>query len=177
MLRIVTVYKIQCNKKSNRISQKGMTILELVASMAILVILTTMLIVFIRPSEQIGKSRDEKRLSDLSVIDRAISEFVLDHKRYPDQENILRKSNTLPVGSSNVSNSNLGWILDNLSAYNSMLPIDPLNNDEYYYSYTHSSTGYEINAKLEMLLDEMIQDGGNDLNLYEIGNNLNLISP
>ena len=174
---IVIVYKIPCKKKSEDFFQGGLTLIELIAVVAIIAILATLVVVFVNPKTQMEKSRDEKRLSDLSIIDRTISEFVLDQKRYPDQENILRKSNTLPTGSTNLGSSNLGWIYDNLSAYNSMLPTDPKNDENYYYSYFHNSTGYEINARLEILTDEMANDGGNDTNLYEMGNNLNLISP
>ncbi len=176
LVLIATVFKTPCKKQFINNSQKGVTIIELVAVITLLLILTTLVVIFVDPVGHMKKSRDEKRLSDLSVIDRVISEFVLDNKRYPDQE-ILRKSNTLPAGSTDVAHANLGWIYDDLSAYNSMLPTDPLNDGDYYYSYFHNSTGYEINARLEILTDEMLNDGGNDLNLYEVGNNLNLISP
>ena len=171
------MFKILYRIKSDENFQLGTTLLELVAVVAILLILTTALVFFINPSEQMKKARDKQRLSDMSTIDRAINEFLLDNKRYPDQEEILRISTSLPPGSSDLARSNLGWIHDNMSKYISNLPIDPLNNDEYYYSYFHDLTGYEINAKLEILNNEMINDGGNDPNMYELGNNLNLISP
>ncbi|MFH1899256.1 MAG: hypothetical protein ABIJ82_02180, partial [Patescibacteria group bacterium] len=115
--------------------------------------------------------------SDISKIDRAISEFMLDKKYYPDTQGVLRLSTALPEGSTSLNKSNKGWIFDNLSSYIPMLPTDPLNDDIYYYSYIRGSSGYELDAKLESMVGEMINDGGNDSLMYEVGNNLNLISP
>jgi hypothetical protein len=105
-----------------------------------------------------------------------MSEFLLDNKRYPDQSNIIRKSNVLPAGSSDLSNSNPGWIYENLSSYTEKLPIDPLNDEDYFYSYIHDDTGYEISVKLEYYKEKMENDNGNDNFSYEIGTNLNLLS-
>jgi len=158
-------------------NQKGFTFVELTVIMALLLIITTIIVLFIRPDEQTKRARDEKRLSDISSIDRAINEFLLDNKRYPDQEDTLRQSNILPTGSPDLNKANLGWIYDDLSRYLSNLPTDPTNNAEYFYSYYHDSTGYEINARLESYTNNMSEDGGNDPSVYEVGNNLNLILP
>ena len=157
--------------------QKGFTYIELVVVLTLLLILIVLITVFVNPVSQMKKSRDEKRLSDMSTLDRAINEFLLDNSRYPDLEDNLRISTTLPPGSSNLNNSNLGWIFDDLSNYVDKQPTDPVNDSDYFYLYIHSSNTYEINTKLEFYVDEMINDGGNDPDLYEIGNNLNLISP
>lgn len=157
--------------------QKGFTYVELMVSLAILLLLIFLVTVFVDPKSQIEKSRDEKRMTDISTLDRAINEFLLDQKRYPDLEDVIRTSTSLPVGSTALNNSNLGWILDDLSPYLDKQPTDPLNNEQFFYTYTHSTMSYEINAKLEFFIDAMVNDGGNDSNLYEIGNNLNLISP
>jgi hypothetical protein len=60
---------------------------------------------------------------------------------------------------------------------NIMMPIDPINDPTYYYSYFQNGSGYELNARLEFSPDLMQNDGGNDPDMYEIGNNLLLISP
>lgn len=139
--------------------------------------LSSLAIINFDPIGNKKKARDQKRISDISTIDRAISEFVADKKRYPDQSNTLRQSTILPAGSSQLTGSESGWIQENLSSYTPLLPIDPVNDDSYHYYYIHNSNSYEINAKLEILNDEMANDGGNDPTFYEIGNNLNLISP
>jgi len=165
-------------RKSNSFGyyQKGLTIVELVFVMALLIAIVTAVTVLIRPSDQIKKGRDDKRLSDILLLDRIMSEFLLDNKRYPDQSNIIRKSNVLPAGSSDLSSSNPGWIYENLSSYTEKLPIDPLNDEDYFYSYIHDDTGYEISVKLEYYKEKMENDNGNDDFSYEIGTNLNLFS-
>lgn len=170
------MFKTRCNKFKYS-SESGFTLLELVAVLSLLSLLFSIVFLYVRPLDQLKKGRDRKRLSDISTLDRAISEFALDEKRYPDQIDTLRKSNVLPTGSSNVSNANLGWIYDNLSRYTPSLPIDPVNDSTYHYSYTHNGKSYELNAKMEYLTNEMQNDGGNDPLNYEQGNNLKLISP
>ena len=158
-------------------SQKGFTFMELIVVIAILLVLLTAVAAFVRPAEQSKRARDNIRLSDMLILERSISEFVLDNKRYPDQINVLRISTALPSGALDLQDSHGGWINDNLSKYNEKLPIDPINDLNFYYSYTHSETGFELNAKMEYYIQKMVEDGGNDDNSYEIGNNLNLISP
>jgi len=162
---------------SYKSAQKGFTIIELVAVCAILSIITLLGVFYLNPTEKLKKERDAKRISDIQTIDRAVTEFSLNNKRYPDVENILRKSTVLPAGSTALNNTNKGWIFENLSAYTPRLPTDPLNDATYYYSYTHNASGYELNAKLEILTDEPANDGGDNLSMYEVGNNLTLISP
>ena len=157
--------------------QKGFTFMELVVITAMLLVLVAVVVLFVSPSSQSKKARDNIRLSDISVLERSISEFALDNKRYPDQVNVLRMSTALPPGATHIQDSHGGWIKDNLSQYNEKLPIDPINDSNFYYSYTHSDTGFELNAKMEYYVEKMSEDGGNDDNVYEVGNNLNLISP
>lgn len=171
----VTVFKAQCSMKFFKNSQKGFTYVELIIVLAILLVLLTLISILIDPLSQVKKSRDEKRLADMTTLERAINEFVLNNKRYPDSEDTLRVSTSLPSGSLGLSNANLGWIYDDLSGYLEKQPLDPLNNAEFFYSYMHSSTGYEINVRLEFFTDEMVNDGGDRDDLYEIGNDLNLI--
>ena len=105
-----------------RNNQKGFTFVELTVIMALLLAITTATVLFIGPDAQTKKARDEKRLSDISLIDRAINEFLLDNKRYPDQTDSLRQSNILPLGSPGLNNANLGWIYDDFSRYTPNLP-------------------------------------------------------
>ena len=78
------------SQKGFAFSQKGFTFVELVVVIAILLVLLTTVSIFVRPAEQSKKARDNIRLSDMSILERSISEFVLDNKRYPDQVNVLR---------------------------------------------------------------------------------------
>lgn len=177
ILRIATVYKTLSKKILANRFQGGFTYMELTVVLVILLIILTLITVLVNPIGKIKEARDKTRLSNIMTIDRAVNEFLLDNKRYPDQLDVLRTSNTLPSGSIDLTRSNLGWIYDDLSRYTPNLPIDPVNDSVYYYSYIHNDTGYEINAILESQFDLMSDDGGNDANSYEVGNNLNLISP
>lgn len=157
--------------------QKGLTMLELIISLAIIMILVTASIIVINPVEKKEKARDNKRLSDISTLDRAINEYLLDNGNYPDAVDTLRESNSLPVGSSALYNAVGGWIAADISKYTSKMPVDPLNDATYHYSYYHTVSAYELDTPMEYLTDEPQNDGGDDPVVYELGNDLTLISP
>lgn len=156
---------------------KGFTLLELTIATTLGVILLAVLIFVINPVEMAKRGRDGQRINDLSVLERIIEEYHVDTGNYPDTESTFRFSNVLPTGASALNVNRNGWILADFRSYNGKLPADPLNTDVYRYTYYHDATTFELNARLEHQLSTMSSDGGNDSNLYEVGNNLNLISP
>jgi len=156
---------------------KGFTIVEILAVVSISLMMLTLALYYVNPVKSRKRSQDNKRLSDLQTIDRYINEYVLDNQIYPDEESTLRKSNVLPALSEQLQSVKSGWIPVDFSEYGSMLPVDSLNDTDYFYSYIHNEVGYELNAKLEYNLNLMENDGGNDASLYEMGTNLSLISP
>ena len=156
--------------------RKGFTIIELTLAMFIIVLLFAGTVLVIRPVEQLKRGRDNKRISDLSLLDRAISEYHVDYGDYPDAADTLRTSTVLPTGNTSLASPTSGWIKQNLSAYTTKLPIDPLNDATYYYKYYQNDATYEINAKLEFYMDKASTDGGSDATVYELGNNLTLIA-
>lgn len=158
-------------------SEKGLTLTELSISLAIFCVLLALAFVYFNPVEKKQRARDGKRLSDLEVIDRTINEYILDNRAYPDIPGTLRQSNVLPTGSVSLESAQSGWIPVDFRSYFSMLPIDPTNDETYHYSFMQTSSGYELNAVLEYEPDFMENDGGNDPGVYEIGNNLTIISP
>ncbi len=157
--------------------QKGITIVELLIAISLIAILATSSVLLLDPGEKRARARDNRRLSDLSTLDRVVNEFLLDFGDYPDLYMILRDSTTLPGGGISVDNSSAGWIDADLSVYTSHLPIDPINDATYMYYYYRETTSYELNAVMETLTDEAANDGGDDPARYEIGNDLTLISP
>lgn len=161
----------------SKILKHGFTLVEIIVSMGIVVLISTLIIVYMDPTNTRARFRDNKRISDLSVLDRCIAEYYQDHETFPDSINILRTSNTLPAASTKLSNANMGWIAGDISAYNSKMPIDPLNDNTYKYYYIQNGIAYEIDAVLETDTTDMQNDGGNDPLRYEVGTNLNLISP
>ena len=168
-------YKTPKNYTQN--NHIGVTLIELIAAVCIASLLLVTFFVAVNPGEKKAEGRDNRRLADMAMIDSAMGEYFLDNEVRPDLPNTLRVSTTLPDGGISLDNSHGGWVLENLSTYISRLPIDPENNETYFYSYYHTGFGYELNARLEYLSEQALNDVGNDPNVYEIGNNLQLISP
>jgi len=96
-------------------------------------------------------------------------------KVYPDVKNTIRYSNVGISPETSVSSASGGWLNENMSGYLNLLPTDPLNTDEYRYIYIRDDLSYELNVKLEYFTDTMVNDTGNNNNLYEVGDNLNLL--
>lgn len=162
-------------KKIN-IDSKGITLVELVLVVTIAIVLTGFVLGHFNPSFQNAKARDNKRLSDAQHFDRAINEYMLNNGVYPGAANILRTSTTLPAGNSGpLENPQQGWIDADMSENITKLPLDPLNDSSYLYSYMHSDNSYELNVRLEVLTEYSTDDGGDDPGVYEIGNNLSII--
>ena len=129
-----------------------------------------------RPAESQAKARDGKRLSDMQVLARVVDEFRIDTGDYPDFMDALRKSTVLPESNAGPLESPVrGWIKQDLSRYNVKLPLDPQNDENYYYSYKKTTTGYELNAVLEYYLQYAQDDGGSSPAIYELGTDLGII--
>ncbi len=156
---------------------KGMTLIEIVLAVAVILIISGAGLLAINPAEKRANARDTVRISDIETIERAVQEYLMDNGSYPDLAGTIRESVTLPTGNTSLDNSASGWIDTDLSKYMSRMPIDPINDATYKYSYYHTTSTYEINAVLEDITNLMLDDGGNDANVYEVGNDLTLISP
>ncbi|HLB51967.1 hypothetical protein A3F07_03285 [candidate division WWE3 bacterium RIFCSPHIGHO2_12_FULL_38_15] len=157
-------------------NSKGVTLIELIIVATIAILLSGFILGHFNPSGQNAKARDNKRLAEAEHLDRAINEYLLNNGVYPGAANTLRTSTTLPAGNSGpLENPQQGWIDADLSANITKLPIDPLNDSSYFYSFMHNDNGYELNVRLEILTEYSTDDGGNDTEVYEIGNNLNII--
>lgn len=63
---------------------KGFTILELIICIALVLFLTTTLIILVNPSSAKARARDEKKLSDISKFDVEVSTYKLEHYVYTD---------------------------------------------------------------------------------------------
>jgi type II secretory pathway pseudopilin PulG len=155
--------------------QKGFTLFELIIIIATLSIFLSGTLILVKPAQLFKRGRDQKRLSDISAIERAFSEYLLDNNTFPDSADTSRTSTILPDGNSGpLENPASGWLSD-VSSYITKLPTDPLNNEAYFYSYQHTGSTFELNARLETLLDLAQNDGGNDSAVYEIGTDLTIL--
>lgn len=162
--------KIFLNRRS------GVTMVEFLIVSGILLLLFFVVLLSLNPLILNQRNRDNKRLSDIATLERAVNEFYVDTGSYPDSASVLRVSTSLPEGNLGpYEKISGGWIKADLSKYISELPIDPLNNSSYFYSYKHTNDGYEIDARLEINPDLSKTDGGNNQNVYEVGNKLTII--
>lgn len=155
---------------------KGFTIIEAVIAVSLIMILSTLALIAINPQQSFAKARDNTRLARLATLDRIINEYKIDFGVYPDSLGILRTSITpLSLDTGSVNSATNGWIQGDFLKYNAVLPTDPINNDQYYFSYMHSASGYELDTHLEYYKDLAENDGGNNVDLYELGNELTIM--
>lgn len=157
-------------------NSKGFTFPEILIAFALFILIISATILVLSPSELQARARDKKRLSDLSKLDRAINEFKLENERYPGLSDITKESTVLPDGSTSpLENATSGWLHENMQPYLTALPLDPINDDIYHYYFLHNGVNYEINARLEYLDDYAQTDGGDDANLYELGDDMSIL--
>jgi len=149
----------------------GFTIAELILTITLIAFAVSTVLVYINATDAQQKTRDDKRLNDMNTIERAVLEYRTDIGVYPDVSGTARTS----INDLNPTKSSGGWIKADLSRYNSYLPIDPLNNATYHYTYIRNEINYEINCVLEYYLERAQNDGGNNPAVYETGSNLTLL--
>jgi hypothetical protein len=151
------------------------------------------------------KSRDSKRINDLQLLDTALKTLLSTERNINlGEENIIYTS--LPDSSSNCGSYNLlplffpysyrcqtsenylnvdgnGWLPVNFTLGKiltiSVLPIDPLNNKDYFYAYQVRQGRYKLTARFETKtnISKMANDGGFEPTLYEVGSDLFIPSP
>lgn len=189
---------------------KGFTLLELLVVIGILAILASVVIIVLNPAELINSSKDAKRLSELNTLNKTLALYRFDNTLGFGSSSYVYLS--IPDSSSNCSSysglsnppsgytyickpeseyrktNGTGWIpvdFSNISAGNplSSLPVDPVNNEEFHFTYIVSgenNDNWELNAKLKseskkpLALNE--KDGGDDNNRYELGAVLSVVS-
>jgi hypothetical protein len=151
------------------------------------------------------KSRDSKRINDLQLLDNALKTLLFTESNINlGEENIIYTS--LPDSSSTCGSYNLiplfspysyrcqtsdnylkvdgnGWLPINFTLGKiltiSVLPIDPLNNKDYFYAYQVRQGRYKLTARFENKtnISKMANDGGFEPTLYEVGSDLFIPSP
>lgn len=153
----------------------GFTLIEILVSVVVFALLV-LAVLQINPIEAQRRARDNKRLSDITTLERAILEYKIDNGELPGTQDVTWTSNNLPDGFSGpFEDAESGWIDGDLSVYLSKLPADPVNDNEFRYYYRHNGFSYELNANLEFQTDLEGSDGGNDPFLYELGDDLTVL--
>lgn len=132
--------------QSNKFSQLGFTLMELMVVMVIIGILASVIGGSFVQSKL--KSRDAQRKSDLSQVQRALETYYNDHGEYPLASNDGKILGT-PWG---------GVFQDtNTTVYMNQLPNDPKEpNIQFLYITNSIKTMYQLFTVLENDKDEMI---------------------
>ncbi len=138
---------------------KGFTLVELLVVIAIIAILAAVVVLIINPLELIHRSRDATRMKDLDNLQQAINVTLQDGSMSSGSlvSILCKESGEYPCASSSHIELRLtdgsGWVKANLASQNSVtvstLPIDPLNNADYHYTYCANDGKYELDAALE----------------------------
>jgi prepilin-type N-terminal cleavage/methylation domain-containing protein len=116
--------------------ERGFTLVELLVVIGIIGLMSTVSIAILNPIQQLQKSRDTQRKSDLKQIQNALESYSFDTGRYPDASLIV-------------------WGAD-WSPYLPAVPKDPLSpNQEYSYELIDNNT-YRLFAKLERCSDPQV---------------------
>ncbi len=187
--------------------KKSFTLTEILIVIGIIFILVSVLIFILKPLEIFTEARDNQRISDIKNIEKAITLININNPHFseldyassntiylslPDTSSTcgswLSQLPSLPPPwkyhcSSNPTNvDGTGWIpilFSNNAFLNlSKLPIDPINNGLYYYTFVVGA-GYELTVLLERSNKKGVNsisdnDGGTSPYIYEVGSNKNL---
>lgn len=118
----------------------GFTLVELLIVIGVLGIISTMLILTLNPMEQIKKSNDAARKSDLAQIKRALELYYDDNGRYPPSSVQFKIAPTTAI------DWGKAW-----QPYMSKIPKDPSarNTYQYYVPPTAGGQTYYLYANLE----------------------------
>lgn len=121
--------------------QKGFTLVEMIVVIAILGSIGTVLLVNLNPLDQLRKSSDTDRKSDLAQLQRALELYYQDNGSYPPSSSDYKiRSGTTALA------WGVSW-----QPYMNTLPKDPSPTRSYQYYVPASSNGqsYYIYASLE----------------------------
>lgn len=185
-------------------NKKGFTLIELLIVIAILAVLMSVIVITLNPSEMLKKSRDSRRISELSALRTAMNLYLSEDNNFSGKTtNAYVSVSQATAGACTglasyggrstycTTDSNLrkldgnGWLPLNFSGLTvrsplSSLPIDPTNTiaSGLFYVFAASSTYYELNAKLEASVNGSLMsgDGGNSSTVYEIGSDLTILN-
>lgn len=167
--------------------QAGFTIWEVLVVLAIFFIFVGLVWYVLDPYELKKRGDDAMRLADLAILQQAINS-VSNEASASGKTPLCMGQSTPCSGTSNSNDSDSrksngsGWVKVDLTSQKSVgvpiLPLDPVNNDKYHYSFNSDGSGWEINVLLDsnFYKAKMSTDGGNNDNLYEVGTNLTLLN-
>lgn len=144
-------------------------------------ILAAVIVIAINPLELTRRGRDVARLTDLAQVQQAIN---ITAENSSDPKVLCHQTQAPCEGRSNVADpavkniDGTGWVKVDLTKTKiiptNLLPIDPVNSNEFYYRYCSDGVNWEIDVPLESQQQKKraIEDKGDNPNLYEVGSGL-----
>jgi prepilin-type N-terminal cleavage/methylation domain-containing protein len=175
--------KVWSNQKIRVIGKsesRGFTLVELLIVIVIIAILTAIGLVVFR--EVNTRARDGSRIADLNSLKNAIQITTHDAESMPlalcTGLTSPCEGVSYPEDANTKKTDGAGWVKVNFDEKNEanfpFLPVDPINNATYYFSYKSEGDYWQIEANLESSEYKklMEQDGGNNPDRYEVGTNI-----
>lgn len=156
-------------------TEQGFTLIELLIVIVLIAVLYTLLVSLLDANQYQKQARDARRLNDILTVQTALSSALA-------SEGIVLTKSTGSSASNDASVYGEGWVQfadkssRGLNELLAILPLDPLNKDQFVYSFYSDGTDFELNAVMESpkYMKHAQTDGGNDDGVYERGFNLKL---
>jgi hypothetical protein len=183
---IFSLYKALRAERPELISRpvgggKGFLVFSAILGPIALIGLPIAFILFLSPSSMLAETRDTQRMNDLNSLRTVIVllQATTDEKLSCTPGKIYKSTD----GTRAVDGT--GWLPVDFTKFSAgspigMLPLDPSNGPEYFYSYACDSvtSKFELDANLESekyLNKGAAADDGNNPDVYELGSDLNII--
>ncbi len=120
-------------------ARSAFTFFELILSIAIVAILSSMVVVLVNPPRLYAKSRNTQRWSHVNSILNAVGENIADNRG-----SFNCSSGSLPTSSTRMATSSYNIAPCLVPSYLPTLPYDPNATGAHYSSTTDYDTGYTI---------------------------------
>ncbi len=164
---------------------QGFSLVELVIVIAIIAVLSIIGLAYYGGILQ--RTRDATRLDDLVSLNKAILAVATSSQNLAADlcfnTTAPCQGSSYPLVGTSKRTDGTGWIPINFDSKNIInlprLPLDPTNDASHSYGYFTNGSAWRLTTTLESdtYKGRMIDDGGIDVNKYEVGFNMSQLTP